>query len=117
MNDVVLLTTRGVSTGPLVPVLIYHDEREWGQKGLLEDGSQPELRFVYKCQTDADADTADVLETCFEEFNNGQDSPVAEEYRDLGLRSLSTGDVVVIGEAGWRCDSFGWSRYNTVTIP
>jgi hypothetical protein len=107
-----LLTTRGVSTGPLMPVVIFHDERPFTLKGRLSDESEPQLRRVYECQADADADVMDVLETCFEEFNVGEDSPVAQEYRLLGLRSLSTADVVLVGEVAYRCDSFGWSRCN-----
>lgn len=60
-----LLTTQGISTGPLVPVVIYHDERSFIEKGMLESGSAPQLRRVYECQADADADVMDVLETCF----------------------------------------------------
>lgn len=104
-----LLTLVGASTEPMVPVVVYHDDRPWGFKGSLEDGSQPVLREVYQCQAPATAEVHDVLETCFEEFNIGEQSPVALEYRLRGLRSLSSGDVVRIGEVAYRCDSFGWS--------
>lgn len=34
----------------------------------------------------------------------------AVAYFDNGNRSLSVGDVVVIGETAWRCAPFGWDR-------
>jgi hypothetical protein len=105
-----LLTTQGVSSGPLMPVVIFHDERSFGDK--RENGGEPQLRQVYECQADADAEPMDVLEACFEEFNIGEDSPCAQEYRALGLRSLSVADVVLVGEVGYRCNMFGWTRVN-----
>lgn len=38
------------------------------------------------------------------------------EYRANGHRSLSTGDVVVIGETAFSCDPFGWSVVSTADL-
>lgn len=49
------------------------------------------------------------LETVFEQLNI--DDPTAEwalKYRLAGHRSLSVGDVVVIGETAWACADRGW---------
>ena len=49
----------------------------------------------------------------WEQLNVGGDLIEAtewcDEYRANGNRSLSTGDVVVIGETAFSCDPFGWS--------
>lgn len=111
MSAVPLLTSQGISNEPLVEVVIYHDQRPWSSKGLAEDGSPAVLQEVYRCQAPAAADRDAVLDSCFEEFNVGETSGAAQQYRLAGLRSLSTGDVVRIGEVAYRCDSFGWSRF------
>lgn len=49
------------------------------------------------------------LETVFEQLNI--DDPTTEwalKYRLAGHRSLSVGDVVVIGETAWACANSGW---------
>ena len=48
------------------------------------------------------------LEMAFEEFNVGT-GDLAQRYRDRRLRSLSVGDVVVVGETAWACASAGWT--------
>lgn len=35
--------------------------------------------------------------------------PLVAEYRAKRLRSLSVGDVVVVGNTHYYCDSFGWT--------
>lgn len=51
------------------------------------------------------------LEQAFRELNVDYPSQDwAQEYRQRRNRSLSVGDVVVIGEQAWACDSFGWTR-------
>lgn len=52
------------------------------------------------------------LEWCFEEFNVGG-TDYAHEYRARGNRSLSVGDVVVVGEAAYACENVGWKRITT----
>jgi hypothetical protein len=49
------------------------------------------------------------LETVFEQLNIDEPtSTCGRGYRTTGLRSLSVGDVVVIGETAWACASSGW---------
>jgi hypothetical protein len=49
------------------------------------------------------------LETVFEQLNiDDPDQPWALKYRLAGHRSLSVGDVVVIGETAWACAPSGW---------
>lgn len=49
------------------------------------------------------------LELVFEQLNiDDPDQPWALKYRLAGHRSLSVGDVVVIGETAWACASSGW---------
>jgi hypothetical protein len=55
-----------------------------------------------------DAVTA-ALETVFAQLNiDHPDQPWALKYRLAGHRSLSVGDVVVIGETAWACAPSGW---------
>lgn len=53
------------------------------------------------------------LNYIFEQLNVGGELVEAtdwcDDYRANGNRSLSTGDVVVIGETAFSCDPFGWS--------
>jgi hypothetical protein len=49
------------------------------------------------------------LELVFEQLNiDDPDQPWALTYRLAGHRSLSVGDVVVIGETAWACEASGW---------
>jgi hypothetical protein len=49
------------------------------------------------------------LETVFDQLNiDDPDQPWAICYRQAGHRSLSVGDVVVIGETAWACAPSGW---------
>jgi hypothetical protein len=55
------------------------------------------------------------LELVFEELNIGDGSNYdwTAQYRANGNRSLSVGDVVVVGETAWAVGSFGWDRVYT----
>jgi hypothetical protein len=54
------------------------------------------------------------LEVVFEQLNiESPYHPWAIAYRHAGNRSLSTGDVVVIGETAWACHSVGWTPVST----
>ncbi|SBS77479.1 conserved hypothetical protein [uncultured Mycobacterium sp.] len=51
------------------------------------------------------------LEHVFEQLNiDDPDQSWAQGYRRTGLRSLSVGDVVVIGETAWACAASGWTH-------
>ena len=50
------------------------------------------------------------LEHVFEQLNIVPPSAAwAQHYRLAGRRSLSVGDVVVIGETAWACAARGWT--------
>ncbi|OSC20882.1 hypothetical protein B8W69_28790 [Mycobacterium vulneris] len=50
------------------------------------------------------------LEIIFEQLNIARPQhPWALRYRLAGHRSLSVGDVVVLGETAWACASVGWT--------
>ena len=52
-----------------------------------------------------------VLEHVFEQLNiDDPDQSWAQGYRRNGLRSLSVGDVVVLGETAWACAPSGWTH-------
>lgn len=96
---------------PSVPVVVYHDVNAFTR------GGPHRPREVYACKVMAHDlqpdDPYPLLEDAFEVFNVGdpdKDS-VAREYRGRGLRSLSVGDVVRIGEVGYLCKSFNWERF------
>ena len=61
-----------------------------------------------------DADVYAALELVFKQLNVGGDLVPATEwtrrYRAEGNRSLSVGDVVVIGEIAYSVGSFGWHQ-------
>lgn len=63
--------------------------------------------FSYRSDT-VDSDDTVILERAFRWFNVSENL-IAERYRMLGNRSLSVGDVVVIGDRAYSCDSAGWS--------
>jgi hypothetical protein len=61
-----------------------------------------------------DIDYPDGLDHVFKELN--VDYPLtdwAKDYRERRLRSLSVGDVVVLGETAWAVESCGWRRITT----
>lgn len=72
-----------------------------------EAGDQMFLAFEYVVP-DGDDHRA-VLNEAFELFNVGTNQ-IAREYRAKHNRSLSVGDVVVIDDVAYSCDSLGWSQ-------
>lgn len=72
--------------------------------------SPAELRLAAVFDLDID-DTDRALETVFHELNiDAPTQPWAREYRADRNRSLSVGDVVVVGETAWACASAGWNQ-------
>jgi hypothetical protein len=50
-----------------------------------------------------------LLDLVFEQLNvDDPDAAWAVDYRNRGHRSLSVGDVVVVGEQAWACEPAGW---------
>lgn len=82
--------------------------------GIL-DGYQPghDLAEVFAYDTDrtdpyAEAQNAFFLFNVGDDPSFGEPKPLALDYRAKGLRSLSVGDVVVVGDVALACASFGW---------
>lgn len=71
-------------------------------------GDQMFLAFDFE-RADDGAGAAAILAEAFERFNVGADE-IASKYRSRGNRSLSVGDVVVIGGDAYACASLGWSK-------
>lgn len=61
-----------------------------------------------------DLDAADhnaALNVIFRELNvDSPSEPWAKDYRQRRNRSLSVGDVAVLGESAWACASAGWDK-------
>lgn len=67
----------------------------------------------YLATTYSEPDDEDLAycERAFERFNVGDErtDPVVSQYRGAGHRSLSVGDVVVIDDRAYTCNSVGWN--------
>lgn len=92
------------------PIKIYLNDGEDHFYGFRNTfANKPELTMVYSFETSFPAPNMHmILDWCFHEFNVGTGEH-AKVYRDKQLRSLSVGDVVVVGETAWACESLGWS--------
>lgn len=102
-----------------VPVKIYTNDGEDHFMGFKNDfANAPELTLVHKFDYKAIQCIAngrfpfDVLEWVFEQTAIGE-TAFAKEYRRKGLRSVSVGDVVVVGETAFACESVGWKKIST----
>lgn len=51
-----------------------------------------------------------------EMFVTGDALPFVQGYRDAHLRSLSVGDVVMIGEVAYACERVGWKEITGVAL-
>ncbi len=56
------------------------------------------------------------LETIFDELNEEPTQQWAADYRAAGNRSLSVGDVVVLGETAWVVAPVGYARVGTADL-
>lgn len=69
--------------------------------------------------TDAAAIVVEALAQAFRCFNgfpaNDREHDLTRRYRAAGHRSLSVGDVVVIGEIAMSCEPFGWAPVSLPT--
>jgi hypothetical protein len=78
-----------------------------GQKTeAIEDQDRHPLVLVFRYDTAAQDDMA-ICEQAFEALNVGEDE-LAQQYRARRLRSLSSGDVLVIDGQAYSCESLGW---------
>lgn len=58
-----------------------------------------------------------LLEVVFEQLNiDHPTEPWAQQYRRDRNRSLSVGDVVVIGEAAWSVARIGWEQISSTEL-
>ena len=115
----------------MVRVEIYHNISDSGFFGLntvfenggkseaLEDEKRHPLVLVFKYELTGPPGDDAILAEAFEVFNIGDDPSLnghltdeqrdrATAYRRNRLRSLSTGDVVVIQGQPYSCESAGW---------
>jgi hypothetical protein len=106
----------------MVTVKIYLNDGEDHFFGFKNDfANNPELTMVHSFEVDAflfaghvkyDA-ISNIREWVYTELNVGVTSELAREYRAKMLRSLSVGDVIVIGETAFACGSYGWDTITT----
>lgn len=100
-------------------IQVYLNTTAEGFAGFHNEFSAPAVRLAtrFTLKDPAVAQLQDgvpvaVLEKVFEQLNVGGDLVPAEEwtvaYRAAGNRSLSVGDVVVVGESAFACASVGW---------
>ncbi|QXN74357.1 hypothetical protein SEA_CAFASSO_142 [Gordonia phage Cafasso] len=93
-------------------VVIYHNRSRDNFRGYQDDHR---LVRVFDYQTKLRSPEA-ICEHAFMVFNAPEetleidDFLLAVGYRERELRSLSVGDVVVIGETAWACDRIGWKH-------
>ena len=102
-----------------VPVKIYTNDGEDHFYGFKNDwANNPELTLVLHVHIGWEDPFSgrfpfDLLNHIYHETNVGE-SELAKWWRDKGLRSLSVGDVVVLGETGaFACENIGWKKITT----
>ena len=86
-------------------------------KMMFREGAADEVRADLKAGKYAEesalftvnGDSQDAAEEVFDLTNNPSRQDERERVYGRG-RSLSTGDVVVVGEEQWVCLSFGWAE-------
>lgn len=96
------------ATHTTIPVKALLNQRGYGPFDTVSpayvDGRRPGDTFIEAAAFDLDIETttplAGLLDTVFVMFNVG-DCPIATRYRQAGHRSLSAGDVVIIGESAY----------------
>ena len=102
---------------PTVLVKIYTNDGEGHFNGF--DPEKAELTMVMSHNlacTDADLEfqpsgTLRLLDVIYKATNLRENpGEFTAEYNRRGLRSLSVGDVVVIGEQAWAVSGFGWKK-------
>jgi hypothetical protein len=101
-----------------ITVTIWHNVAFDGQgrHTAMLDGYQPgdPVVRVFAYQADSGRPAEEIAEEAFDTFNDHPRNPEGEElarlyYRHRLLRSLSKGDVVVVGEVALAVASIGWT--------
>ncbi|UVK59879.1 hypothetical protein SEA_ALEEMILY_139 [Gordonia phage Aleemily] len=96
---------------PEFDVAIYHNHDS--RFSAYREGHTLERVFEY---ADSGDDVDRVCNHAYHMFNAPEEFLTTDEgllavaYRERGLRSLSVGDVVVVGETAWACEPLGWKR-------
>ena len=85
----------------MADLLLRSNATEIAQKALKEG------LYTESALFEVDGDSADAAEDAFDLTNNPSRQEEREEKYGRG-RSLSVGDVVVVGEEQWLCASMGW---------
>lgn len=103
------------STPHPIYVQVWLNDRQDGLNFVRGFRADDPMRLAAEYYTDGtllDAGQPDpVLDQTFRELN--VDNPTTEwarEYRDNRNRSLSVGDVVVVSESAYACESVGWKQ-------
>jgi hypothetical protein len=107
-----------------VTVKVYLNESRDSFAGFVNKFSPAQLRkaieFDVALPTGPDQAHRQVdalLEIVFAQLNIGGDlipaTPWTVVYREYRNRSLSVGDVVVVGESAYSCESAGWKSIST----
>lgn len=88
-------------------VSIYLNDGEDHFFGFKNDfANSPELTKVWQGPIEV-TNVKECLELVFEQTNI-RTKDLGKHYAAKGLRSISVGDVVVVGETAWSCESSGW---------
>lgn len=83
------------------PYVILLNQQSWQQRVWQ---TEDPMKVAWRGTIPADpTDTGPTAEVLFEIFNIRH----PEGYHD---RSLSVGDIVIIGEVAWACESLGWRQ-------
>lgn len=102
-------------------VAVYLNDSRASTFGFTPDDSQLRLAARFTIPAPADARAAvEALEGIYVQLNIGGDLVAAldytEGYRAAGNRSLSVGDVVVIGEAAFAVARFGFEPISAAAL-
>lgn len=119
---------------PTIHVEVYHNQSRDGFFGLnavfadggkrqaLTDDERHPLVKVFEYDTEFQPGPNGALYVCeraFEEFNIGE-GELAQAYRANRLRSLSVGDVLILGAGidpvAYSCESCGWAERNPAEL-
>ena len=78
--------------------------QDWGDDKFLCAGA-----FEYDVDPeDMEAEIREILKDCYMAYGNNYEGRKPEGCE--GIRSMSIGDVILIGETAWACASFGWDK-------
>lgn len=99
------------------PDHIFGFRHEFANSPALQLAAEFDLTAVHITSRE---DVRAVLATVFEQLNIGGDLVAATEwtaaYRSAGHRSLSVGDVVVLGESAFAVAEFGFEPISTAEL-